>query len=160
MNINIHTPSSKAINKNGISSANFLKILKYQISFKKPFSGSRVVPSGEMDRQTETTKLILDTRNFTNAPTNRQYLKPMPLVVRTAFGGRPDEIFNDAMILKNKCHFTRLVLYVDSFRYQHPAVRFNFSQSNFCQPNFTSYNGNFSFVQRLRLSLIQNSSLV
>jgi len=49
--------------------------------------------------------------------------------------GRIDEIFNDAMILTNKCHFTRLILYVDSFRYQHSAAGFNFSQSHLYQPN-------------------------
>jgi hypothetical protein len=41
----------------------------------------------QTNRQTETTKLIFDFRNFTNAPTNRQYLQPTPLLVRTAFGG-------------------------------------------------------------------------
>jgi hypothetical protein len=90
MSTNIHTPSSKDINKHGISWADFRKILKYQTSHKKKHSVVAELFQADRwkERQTDITKLIFDFRNFTNAPKNRQYIKPVPLMVRTAFGGR------------------------------------------------------------------------
>ena len=41
---------------------------------KNPFSGSRVVPCGQTDGQTDMTKLIVAFRNYTKAPKNRSPL--------------------------------------------------------------------------------------
>jgi len=37
---------------------------------ENPPSGKRVVPHGQTDRRTDMTKLIVDLRNFANAPKN------------------------------------------------------------------------------------------
>jgi hypothetical protein len=143
----------------------FEKYSNTKFHFKKPFSGSRVVPSGETDRQLERQ---IDRNNEANIRFSqfyeRAYKPPIPKT-NAATGansvwGRIDEIFNDAMILTNKCHFTRLVLYVDSFRYQYSTVRFKFFSIKIVSAKHPSYNGNFSFVQRLRLSLIHIPTLV
>jgi hypothetical protein len=46
----------------------FRKIITNQISLN-PSDGSRVIPCGRTDDQTDMTKLIVAFRNFTNAPT-------------------------------------------------------------------------------------------
>jgi hypothetical protein len=38
-----------------------------------PFSGSRIVPSGQTGGRTDMTKLVVALRNFTNTPKHRRY---------------------------------------------------------------------------------------
>ena len=54
-------------NETSIFSADFRKLFKYQISYKKNFR-SRVIPCGWTDGQTHMTKLIVTFRNISNAP--------------------------------------------------------------------------------------------
>ena len=56
-------------NKTWIFSTGIRKILQHQIS-QNPPSGSRVVPCGRKDGQTDMTLLIAAFRNFANAPKN------------------------------------------------------------------------------------------
>jgi len=53
-------------NETWILSADFRKVLKYQIS-RKSASGSRVIALGRTDGQTDMTKLIVAFRNFASA---------------------------------------------------------------------------------------------
>ena len=53
-----------------IFSTDFRKMIKYHGNMS---SGSRVVPCGRADGQTDMTKLIVTFRNFPNAPRNSCY---------------------------------------------------------------------------------------
>jgi hypothetical protein len=49
--------------------------------YENPSSGSRVVPCGQTDRQTDMTKLIVTSRNFSKAPRNVNKSFTLPRIV-------------------------------------------------------------------------------
>jgi hypothetical protein len=70
-------------NETCIFSTDLRKTLKYQI--ENPSSGSRVVPCGRTDRQTDRktdmTKLIVALRNFANAPNKKLCCRGVVLII-------------------------------------------------------------------------------
>jgi hypothetical protein len=75
------------LNQTSISSTDFRKILRCQISLKFVHSGSGVIPFGRTDALTNITKLIVAFCNFANAP-KREYTEKLRMVLKSKLNAR------------------------------------------------------------------------